>query len=439
MKKCILLSVLISVVAATPAFSRKANNDDLLNKKNAPLIKTGWNIGVLPAINYNNDLGFQMGGLGQIYYYGDGSIYPNYFHKIEAHAYVFSKGAKQFILKYDSKHLLQGKRVTADVQYMDNPLCGFYGFNGAASPYHADLNLNKSSDKNEGIAFYADYQKLFKANLDIQGSIADKFTWIGGVSYSFQKYTDITIKPYIGEETLFHQYKTNGLIPEEDTYGHRIELKGGIVFDSRDFEPNPTRGAYGTVTLTGGESISATSKGSVVLSADFRQYIPIMPSKITLAYQLAYKGKIAGSLPFYALPAFSMRGSYGSRIVGNGVAWASVDLRITAARFTLFRQNFELGLVGFADCGAAVQTHKFSEQSKLYSETISKTIEGVNHGPYLSIFDGGISPKERLHASAGGGFFYSMNKNFITAVEFGRPLNPQDGTMGIYVNLGFSF
>ena len=32
-----------------------------------------------------------------------------------------------------------------------------------------------------------------------------------------------------------------------------------------------------------------------------------------------------------------------------------------------------------------------------------------------------------------------MNRNFITAVEFGKPLNPQDGSFGVYINLGFSF
>ena len=41
--------------------------------------------------------------------------------------------------------------------------------------------------------------------------------------------------------------------------------------------------------------------------------------------------------------------------------------------------------------------------------------------------------------AVGGGFFFAMNRNFIVAVEVGRPLNPQDGTLGVYMNLGFSF
>jgi len=46
---------------------------------------------ILPALNYNNDLGFQIGGLGQLFYYGDGSLYPQYLHKLEAHAFFIPK------------------------------------------------------------------------------------------------------------------------------------------------------------------------------------------------------------------------------------------------------------------------------------------------------------------------------------------------------------
>ena len=42
------------------------------------IIKTGWNIGPLPAIAYDADKGFQFGAILQLYNYGDGSSYPNY-------------------------------------------------------------------------------------------------------------------------------------------------------------------------------------------------------------------------------------------------------------------------------------------------------------------------------------------------------------------------
>lgn len=403
------------------------------------IVKTGWNVGLLPAFYYNNDLGFSFGLLGQLFDYGDGTIYPTYRHKFTVNGMLYTKGAKQVSLDYDSKYLIPGKRVTASLVYMDNPLCGFYGFNGATSPYHADLDTKKSADGSEGIAFYANHQQQLSASVDLQGRVADGLTWIGGVRYAWQRYSDTSFRVYDGTESLFHQYVEHGLIPEADTHGHRAELKGGLVYDTRDLEANPTRGLYATVTATGGMSISDGTRGSLVLAADFRHYVPIFPSLLTLAYQLSYKGLVAGSLPFYSLPAFALRGSFGSRIVGNGVAWASADLRLCVARFQALKQNFELGLVGFADAGAVIRPYQFAEQSALGAVQAGKTLDGVTCGPYASIYDPAIATGERLHSSVGGGFWFSMNKNFITAVEVGKPLNPQDGSMGIYINLGFSF
>lgn len=429
MKRTFTTFILLVLISVLPAL---AGNDK-------QIVKSGWSLGLLPAFQYNNDLGFMGGALSQVYDYGDGTVYPNYRHKFMANVNIYSRGAKQAVLNYDSKYLIPGRRVTAELSFMDNPLCGFYGFNGAVSPYHADLDLRKSADGSEGIAFYATHQKRFSANVDLQGQLADGLTWIGGLSYSWQQYNDVNFRVYDGKESLYHQYLENGLIPESDTYGHRAELKGGLVYDTRDFETNPERGIYATLTAAGGASFSGKARASLILSADIRQYIPLWPGRITFAWQLAYRGLMAGSLPFYALPTFAMRGSFGSRIAGNGVAWASADLRLRLASFQAFRQNFELGLVGFADAGAVVQPHRLSEQTALGSCSVTKTLDGEPRGPYASIYDPQIATRERLHTSVGGGFWFAVNRNFLTAVEIGRPLNPQDGTLGIYMNMGFSF
>ena len=404
------------------------------------IVKTGWNFGALPAFSYDNDLGFQFGGLGQAFFYGDGTIYPNYLHKVQAFACVYSRGAKRISLNYDSKYLIPGMRVTADLSYMDNPLNGFYGFNGAVAPYYDAFNLRKNADRSDGIAFYDNYQKEFLASLMFRGRLTERVEWLGGASYSWQDYSDVSIHPYDGTQTLFHQYVASGLIPVEDCSGHRVELRAGAVVDSRDFESNPERGVFGTFALRPGASFSAGGvKPSLKLYADFRQYVPLIPSYLTLAYQLAYEGLVAGSLPFYALPAFAMRGSFGRRIVGDGVAWTSADLRLTVARFQALKQNVELGLVGFADAGGVVQPCRLAEQSLQGGWTAEKTLDGTASGPYRSVFDPAVATRERLHASVGGGFFFAMNRNFIVAVEVGRPLNPQDSTLGVYMNLGFSF
>ena len=429
------IALTLSILLLLP-FLSFAGNDSSANEapvaRKQEIVKTGWNLGMLPAFNYDTELGFMSGALGQIYHYGDGTMYPNYRHKIKVLACVYSKGSKQVSLDYDTKYLLPGKRVTALFDYMDNPLTDFFGFNGAVSPYYAQLDQYIPENGGSGIAFYSDHMKRLRTSLDLQGKLAKNLTWLGGFSYSYQQYSDISLKSYEGTETLFRQYVASGLIPEEDLYGHRAELKGGLVYDSRDLESNPSRGLYASAAMKAGVSYSTAAKASLMLALDLRQYVPLVPGRLTFAYQLAYEGLVAGSLPFYALPDYTVRGVLGNRITGtgSGVAWASADLRWNMASFRAFKQNFLIGLMGFADAGAVVQSYKLEEQMRLGNYTVSG---------YRSIFDSETSAKERVHASTGGGVYFSMNSNFVCTIQLAKPFNVLDGKVTALFKVGFSF
>lgn len=411
------------------------------SKKENDIVKTGMNYALFPVVNYNTDLGFELGAMGQMFYYGDGSTYPNYLHKISVLAGFYTKGAKQLDFSYDSKYLIPQKRITANIQYFDSPLNGFFGFNGAVSPYYCELNQNKSEVSEDGIAFYSNHQKLFSSYVDIQGRIIDNMTWIAGASLSYHDYSPVSLPRYKGEESLYYQYLQNGLIPSQDTHGFRVEVKSGIIYDTRDFEPNPAKGLVASASISPGASFSdGKTKGSLMLSVGFNQYIGIIPSRLVFAYQLSYDGLVAGSLPFYRLPAFSMRGCFGRRIVGNGIAKVCTDLRFTAFRFHLFKQNIEIGLVGFAEAGAVIQPYKLPQQRLLGDVTFSKILDETQYGPYKTIYNPAVgADKEKIHSCMGGGFFFSLNKNFLVSIQYSHPHRIQDGGNGLYMNLGFAF
>jgi hypothetical protein len=46
------------------------------------IIKSGFNLGALPAVSYNSDLGFQYGVILNLFHYGDGSRYPAFDHSM---------------------------------------------------------------------------------------------------------------------------------------------------------------------------------------------------------------------------------------------------------------------------------------------------------------------------------------------------------------------
>ena len=102
--------------------------------------KTGLNFGPLPAVGYSSDLGWHYGALTDIYWYGDGSTYPDYMWKANVEASWYSKGNSVYHAFFDSKYVIPGARLSVDLSYFGNKTDNFYGFNGASSLYVPELD-----------------------------------------------------------------------------------------------------------------------------------------------------------------------------------------------------------------------------------------------------------------------------------------------------------
>ncbi|MCQ2294875.1 MAG: hypothetical protein MJZ67_04405, partial [Bacteroidales bacterium] len=92
-------------------------------------VRRGWTFGVLPSFSYDADLGLQLGALTNIYYFGDGAIYPEYYHSFYAEAAYTTKHYGLFRFSYDSKYLIPNHRLSIDLTYMPDQMCDFLGFN----------------------------------------------------------------------------------------------------------------------------------------------------------------------------------------------------------------------------------------------------------------------------------------------------------------------
>lgn len=141
--------------------------------------KTGWSFGLLPSVAYDADLGFQYGALTNVYYYGDGSTYPEYLHSIYLEANRTTKKSGLFRLNFDSRALVPGLHVSADISYMPEEMYDFSGFNG----HQAVVNSDWADDGNSSYrsrAFYKYYHDLFRVATDLQGDISNKLKWNAG-------------------------------------------------------------------------------------------------------------------------------------------------------------------------------------------------------------------------------------------------------------------
>ena len=127
MKKLIITAIAILASCATLTLSAQEQEKE-------KEMKTGWSFGILPTATFSADNGFQAGAFGDVYYYGDGSTYPDPLHKISWEASYFTKSHRmRLYLAYDSKYLIPGMRINASITYMNDPLYSFWGFNGPAA------------------------------------------------------------------------------------------------------------------------------------------------------------------------------------------------------------------------------------------------------------------------------------------------------------------
>ena len=72
MRKVLCLLFVLFVAAGSKSSAQPDSSSMPVKEKK----KTGWTWAGLPVVAYDADMGLQLGALGQVFYYGDGSTYP---------------------------------------------------------------------------------------------------------------------------------------------------------------------------------------------------------------------------------------------------------------------------------------------------------------------------------------------------------------------------
>ena len=459
MKKFIF--AILAAVLCTAAFAQKSD-----------IVKTGINLGPLPAVAFDADKGFQYGALLNIYDYGDGSNYPNYDSKWYIETSFFTKGSQLYTLSYDNKVLIPGVRWSSTVTAAIDKAFDFYGFNGYMSYYDYDrVAMGKENKTVQDPArflytpFYRAARVQILGKTDFVGDITRNLKWEAGYHISYFKEGEIdreninkgkedyNIYPD-SESTLFELYRQLGLISDEEAGGGLTSsIRLGLTYDTRDKEGAPSRGIWAEGHVTAAPKWLGTTNPHYRYSLTFRHYLPIVANDVlTFAYRLNYEGTIGKNAPYYVLPYMTVMGDYydrdgmggyrtvrglmRARVVGLDMATYNAEMRWRFVRFQAFNQNIALALSAFSD-GTVVTRGRDLTRSAAFNTHVS----------YSPVFSG--LEKDKLHVTVGAGFRFIMNENFIVAVEYGTPVsrfvdksNPiygQDGTGALYINTGYLF
>ena len=203
-----------------------------IQAKEKEIIKTGWNLGPLPVVGFDSDLGFQYGVCCDIFNFGNGSNYPKYDYKINIEASTYTKGSSILRTYGDFKTLIPDGKLFFDVTYFNAPKFGFYGYNGFASEFAPDR---------KGYHFMS--RKQFRVLTSIQKKLTGNLNLAVGLAY-YNIATDyLNLEEYQGEQTLYGLYRDNGLIKDNEKDGGNVtQLRVGFVYDTRNHDSDPTDG-----------------------------------------------------------------------------------------------------------------------------------------------------------------------------------------------------
>ena len=433
-------------------------------------MKTGWSLGVLPTATYSVDNGFQAGAFGDVYYYGDGSTYPDPLHKISWEASYFTHSHRmRLYLAYDSKYLIPNMRINASLTYVDDPLYSFWGFNGPASVQNYDIWFNRDMTYGgKNVNYYGMSRKMLRGLANVQGQIVPHLNWAAGINYWNWQLGDMRDngvadkatgdKAYYNTDlTLFKTYQQKGIIKEDEAKGGMaLELNAGLVYDTRDMEAAPNSGIWAEAYLNG----NVLGHRYLKACAYFRNYLSlpihfIKAGQPVFAYRLAWQQTIAGETPFYMIQnvpllvqrnmisegfgsSNTIRGLRENRVLAEGLAWVNTELRIKLVSFKLLNQYFYLAVNPFFDAGVITKQYRAAElakvalDGKIYESNLDKL------GQPTLIYD--VSKAGNLIYSGGAGLKIAMNQNFIISAEFAKCFVSDlsaDPWIGIGINYQF--
>lgn len=444
---------LIAALCLTMLMTTTAQDADTTAK--ASKNKSGFNLGILPAVSFDSDLGFQYGLLANLFNYGDGTYYPEYKWSLYGEWSRTTKGSGTNQIFFDSKYLLpHGIRITADVSYLTEKAIDFYGFNGYEAAYFAEYE-DDDPDNPEYISrmFYNHERKMFRMTFDFQGALSgEKFRWLAGFGRYDNRIASVDInklnegldddKKLPDVESLYDKYVDYGLIPQEDADGGAFNtLKLGLVYDTRDNEPNPERGFWiEALSVTAPSFLGNDESPYTKLALIYRHYVPVVKDKLTFAYRLGWQGTVSGTTPFYMQPYMltsytkathneglgggkSLRGILRNRVVGDAYTFGNLELRYKFYEFNVWKQNFYFALSGFTDFGMITKPIEIDRS----------LIPVESRDEFFNL------EKDKLHLSYGAGLHIAMNENFILAIDYGMAADKLDGKSGLYIGIGFLF
>lgn len=380
--------------------SKRMSDDDLAKKKEGTFI-TG-----IPDFSSDPVTGFGFGARTNIYWNGnrDNPLFPYtpYLMKLTANAAYYTSNARELILKFDVPYYKGTRwRFKVDFKAQQNPANLYFGLTESTLG-----QLRLPSDENTTFSTYKEFDRARKIvrpggvgeadlvtdalsnrfreteymlNLKADYALGNgKWRIMGGYEIQHLSYATFegmeadAIDPITGQNTtapngisLLRRDFENGLISGVDG-GWVSIIQTALIFDTRDFEPDPTKGYYFEIANEYSSKYIGSQFDFDKLFIQGRAYQKIPVGKRTVLAGRFGVGNIFGNnAPFFefqdqwspegSINALggrqSLRGYRANRFLARSMWFTNVELRVRLAETQIGKQRFAFGVAPFFDAG----------------------------------------------------------------------------------------
>ena len=425
--------------------SRRMSDADLLKKREGTFF-TG-----IPDLSSDPVTGFGFGIRGNVYWNGKRDdprfAYTPYLTKLKANASYYTSNARELVLSLDMPYYKGTRwRIKLDFKAQQNPANLYFGLTeGTLGP----LRL-PSDPSGPGFATYAAYDNArsvvrpggpgeasfvtdalsnrfreteFMLNLKGAYSLGrGRWSLMGGyeiqhLSYATFEDTDTDgVDPVTGEEvvvpngiSLLRRDFQEGLVSGVDG-GWVSIVQGAIMYDTRDFEPDPTKGIYFEVANEYSSPVIGSEFNFNKLFVQARIYhkLPIGPRAVFAARIGA--GNIFGAdAPFFEFQdqwspdgsvnalggKQSLRGHRANRFLARSLWFANAELRVRLADVAFGKQRFGIGVAPFFDAGTVRDRWQDLDLANTRTSHGAGLRVAWNQSTMIYL-DYGVSPEDKL-------------------------------------------
>lgn len=398
------------------AFSLQASPREVAAEPEARRVE----IGVLPAIGFDSDVGLGLGAVLGVAKFEPG--YWPYRHRTEVLSYTTFKQTPDGI-----------KVLTFD-DYIDVDLVGF------GSP-RLRFGFRLGGYKNSGLGYYG----IGNASTRDAERLANNFRYhsygllelrpVVSMRYAFRQSPELRFAAFGQLEAPYYEttvYEGSRLEEDLALSSSEVRLVGlrphlrpeaalGLLWDSRDHEFAPNTGAFIDGSVRSGFN-AATLQAYRGANLSVRGYLPLFGDTLIAAARgvvdvLGGKPPVdelsqAGGLAHFTMTGGekSVRGLPAQRLSGTLKTLANFELRARLVRFAVHGERFRLGTVVFLD---AARVWPEGETASLRTSPLA------------------------LHTGTGGGLRFLWGEAFLGRADFGW--SPSEGTVGSYITIHHAF